>query len=130
MDEALTKTGYGKFNYFLIFISGVILTAALLETLGIGYVIPVVCELNLTVNEKGILGGITLVGTVASLHLWGILADTKGRRKVILPTLFLSFICTTLSSLATNFPLLIILRLLSGFLYVLTFKFLCYSNII
>lgn len=97
-------------------LSGIILAAFILETLAIGFVLPVACELNLTTAEKGILSAIALVGVISSSLLWGFLADTQGRRKVIMPTLFLSSVCTLLSSLATNFPLLVTLRYLSGFL--------------
>lgn len=56
------------------------------------------------------------VGIISSSHLWGFLADTKGRRRVILPTLLLSFTFTLLSSVTTNFWLFVFFRYLNGFL--------------
>lgn len=97
-------------------LSGTILAATILETLAIGFVIPVACDLKLNTTEKGLLSAISLIGVIMSSLLWGFLADTKGRKRVIMPTLFLSFIFTALSSLATNYSVLIILRFLTGFL--------------
>ncbi|XP_058461564.1 synaptic vesicle glycoprotein 2B-like [Malaya genurostris] len=115
-DDALSMTKFGKLNYVLIAISGTVLTAFLLETLGISYVIAVAqCDLQLTTKEKGILSGIAFVGVIVSSHLWGFLADTKGRKKVIVPTLCLSFVTSALSSLATGFWSIVILRFLAGF---------------
>lgn len=78
IEEALTKTGFGKFNIFLIIFSGLALTTILMETLGISYILPVSeCELNLSSKEKGLLSGISFAGIIASSHLWGFLADTQ-----------------------------------------------------
>lgn len=110
--------GFGKFNYILIVISGAILSTSVLETIGMSFIIPVACDLELTTQDKGILSGIVLMGFITSIYFWGFLADTIGRRKIIIPTLFLSFVFTALSSLATNFTVLVMLRFFCGFLYV------------
>ncbi|XP_053686953.1 synaptic vesicle glycoprotein 2B-like [Sabethes cyaneus] len=115
-DEALSMTKFGKFNYILIIISGTILTSVLLETLGISYVIPVAeCDLLLTTKEKGVLSAVAFAGIIASSHLWGFLADTRGRKKVIVPTLFLTFAATIISSFTSNFWILTALRFFAGF---------------
>lgn len=97
-------------------LSGTVLAATILETLAISFVIPVACDLNLNTTEKGLLSAISLIGVIMSSLLWGYLADTKGRRRVILPTLFLSFVFSAFSSLATNFQVLVVLRFFTGFL--------------
>uniref|UniRef100_A0A182XF22 Major facilitator superfamily (MFS) profile domain-containing protein n=1 Tax=Anopheles quadriannulatus TaxID=34691 RepID=A0A182XF22_ANOQN len=116
LDDALLMTKFGIYNLCLITISGTILAAVLLETLGISYVLPVAeCDLMLTTKEKGILSAISFAGIISSSHLWGFLADTRGRRTVILPTLFLAFASTVLSSFTTNFWLITITRFFTGF---------------
>lgn len=93
------------------------MAAVLLETLGISYVLPVAeCDLLLTTREKGVLSAISFAGIICSSHLWGFLADTRGRRAIILPTLFLAFASSALSSLTTNFWLITVMRFLTGFL--------------
>lgn len=108
---------FGVFNYFLIGICGLILNAVLLETCGISFVMPVSqCDLKLTTQEKGILGAVSFIGIICSSHLWGFLADTVGRRKVIQPTLFIAFLLSIASSFVNNFYLFAGLRFLNGFL--------------
>lgn len=89
----------------------------MLETCGLTYVLPVSqCDLNVTGNQKGILAGIPFAGFICASYLWGFLADRKGRRKIIQPTLFVAFLTTTASSFAHNFYTFATLRFLSGFL--------------
>ncbi|XP_013107184.2 synaptic vesicle glycoprotein 2A [Stomoxys calcitrans] len=115
-ESALGVTTFGKFNYLLILICGLILANVLLETLGISFVLPVSqCDLNLTVQERGIMSAIGFAGIISSSHLWGFLADTTGRRNIIRPTLLIGFFITVLSSFSTNFWTLVILRYLNGF---------------
>lgn len=115
-EEALRRTGFGKFNYLLVILSGAVLATVLLETLGISFILPIAeCDLNLSTKDKGILSAIAFVGIITSSHLWGFLADTRGRRKVIMPTLFISFIITVISSFVKSFWLFFFLRFLSGF---------------
>lgn len=108
---------FGIFNYFLIIISGLVLNAVLMETCGISFIMPVSqCDLRLTTQEKGILGAACFLGIITSSHMWGFLADTKGRRCIILPTLIIAFCLSVGSSLANNFYLLASLRFFNGFL--------------
>ncbi|XP_063703610.1 synaptic vesicle glycoprotein 2B-like [Culicoides brevitarsis] len=116
LEEALACTKFGKFNYLITIISGIILSTVLLETLGISYVITnATCDLLLTTQERGTLSAIAFAGIISSSHLWGFLADTKGRRKIIFPALFITSVCSVLSSLSNNFYMLVILRYLCGF---------------
>ena len=108
---------FGFFNCLLIFVSGLILANVLLETSSMGFVLPIAqCDLNLTNQDKGVLGAIGLFGIIVSSHLWGFLADTKGRRNVIAPTLLIGFLLTICSSFAHEFWLLVVLRFMNGFL--------------
>lgn len=94
-----------------------ILFSVAIEICNLLYVFPVSqCDLNLTSTEKGILGSATLVGIIVSSHLWGYLADTKGRRAVIMPTLFLAFFSSVAASFVQNFYLFTFLRFFNGFL--------------
>lgn len=101
----------------LIFVSAIILLGVMLETCGISYVLAVSeCDLNLTTSRKGVLGAVSFVGIICSSHLWGFLADTKGRRYVIQFTLFMAFLSSICASFVQNFYLFATLRFLNGFL--------------
>lgn len=102
------------FNYFIIFLSGLTLYAVEMETVGIVYVSQ--CDLKLTTSRKGVLGGAALFGVIFSSHLWGYLADTKGRRRIIQPTLFIASFLSIICSFSTNFYMFAALRFLNGFL--------------
>ncbi|KAI8120333.1 Synaptic vesicle glycoprotein 2B [Lucilia cuprina] len=113
--EALEKTKFGLINYFIIITSGVVLANVLLETSAVAFYMPVAhCDLHLTNYRKGLLSCIGYVGMIISSHLWGFLADTKGRRRVIRPTLIIGFVVTLFSSFATNFWIMLFLRFVNG----------------
>jgi VNT family MFS transporter (synaptic vesicle glycoprotein 2) len=93
-----------------------ILTCAMLETNCINMIIPIAqCELEMTNFHKGLLGSIGYVGVILASHFWGFMADTRGRKKVIVPALLLSFVFTICSTLVKNFWLLVFFRFLNGF---------------
>lgn len=106
---------FGKFNIVLILVSGLVLANVYLETVSISYVLPVSqCDLHWENWERGILSAIGFVGIIISSHFWGFLADTTGRRSVILPTQFMGFFFSILSSFSNSFWSLLILRFLNG----------------
>lgn len=117
LDDALAKTGFGKFNYLLILLSGAILGCVFLETVSINFILPVACDLKLNNHDKAVLSAIGFVGMIVSSHLWGFLADTKGRKTVMVPTLFIAFAITIVSSFATSFWFMVLMRFLNGFLW-------------
>jgi VNT family MFS transporter (synaptic vesicle glycoprotein 2) len=115
-DEALRRTGFGKFNYFLVILSGIVLSTVLLETLSISFVLPVAeNDLNLSTKDKGILSSIAYAGIIASSHISGFLADTRGRRIIIILSLLSSFFCTIVSSFVKDFWIFTAMRFLCGF---------------
>ncbi|GAB0092484.1 hypothetical protein DMENIID0001_074800 [Sergentomyia squamirostris] len=115
-EDALTRVTFGKFNYFLIFVCGVNLAIVSLEILGISFVNPIAqCDLELSNQDKGVLSATVVTGMILSSHLWGFLADTMGRRAVMMPTLFAAFFSTLLSSFSSNFWFFAVLRFLTGF---------------
>lgn len=57
--------GLGKFHVLLLLACGLCLMATIVETLNIGFVIPLIdmeCELNLTLYQKGLLNSAAFVG--------------------------------------------------------------------
>lgn len=117
LDDALARTEFGKFNYVLIVLTGAVLGCVFLETVSINVILPVAqCDLDLTTQNKGLLGTVGFIGLILSSHLWGFLADTRGRKTIIVPTLFIAFGITIVSSFTKSFWLLVVLRFLNGFL--------------
>lgn len=117
LEVALERTEFGKFNYAIIVFAGAVLCAVFLEILGINFILPVAqCDLNLTNEKKGILSAIGSIGIIVSSHLWGFLADTCGRKSVIVSTLFIALAMTIISSFIKLFEWLVVMRFLNGFL--------------
>lgn len=108
---------FGMFNYYVIFVASLILMAMFMDVCGISFILPVsTCDLHTTSQQKGIVGGIGLFGMLCSSHLWGFLADTYGRKRVIHPTLLYAFLASFVSSFVTNIYLLALLRFINGIL--------------
>ena len=58
-------SGLGKFHALLLFTCGTCLMATIVETLNIGFVIPLIemeCEMILSLSHKGILNSAALFG--------------------------------------------------------------------
>lgn len=54
-------------------------------------------------------------GMVIGSYFWGCLADTKGRKIVLIGALLMDGICGLISSIAQVYSLFLILRFLNGF---------------
>lgn len=109
---------FGKFNYALIVLCGIILACVFFETMGISYALPVAeCDLKIATKQQyGIINGVSFGSIALSSHLWGYLGDERGRKAIMVPTLFIAFFFTILSSFATSFWVFTILRFFNGFL--------------
>ncbi|GBP21583.1 Synaptic vesicle glycoprotein 2A [Eumeta japonica] len=98
--------------------SGLILMGMIMETLGLSYVIPAAqCDLQLTLQQKGWLAAIPFVAIIVTSHFWGWVADTKGRRSMMLATMVVSVVLSTLSSFSPNLIVFSILRFLACVLF-------------
>ena len=116
-EEAIQKSGFGRFNYVMIALAGGLMACAFIELTSVNFVLSVAqCDLGLTSENKGILSAIGYVGVILSSHFWGFMSDTKGRKMALVYSLFIAFAMTVASSFANNYWLLIFLRFLNGFL--------------
>lgn len=89
----------------------------IIETMGMMFVIPAAkCDLDMNLFQKGLLSSITVLGVFTTSHLWGFIADTQGRRKVILISLCTNFLFSLASSMAPSYWLFTTLRYFSGVL--------------
>lgn len=116
-EDAITRSGFGLFNYVFITMAGGLMACAFIELTSVNFILPIAqCDLDLSTSDKGILSAIGYVGIILSSHLWGFLADTRGRRATLIPTLLIATLATIASSLVNNFWLLVFLRFVNGFL--------------
>uniref|UniRef100_A0A1B6G7N2 Major facilitator superfamily (MFS) profile domain-containing protein n=1 Tax=Cuerna arida TaxID=1464854 RepID=A0A1B6G7N2_9HEMI len=121
--------GYGKFSMYIIFLSGLTISISLLGSVDISYLLPAAeCDFKLSSEDKGLLSSAYFIGTISASHLSGFLADTLGRRYVLVRGLSLNVLVYILTSLAPNFWTFFFLKVLSGALtcptMIATFPFL------
>ncbi|XP_070506859.1 synaptic vesicle glycoprotein 2B-like [Chironomus tepperi] len=116
IDDALEKAKFGKFNYFMIVLFALILVSGFLEVNSVNMILSIAqCELDLSNSHKGFLGAVGYIGIIVSSHFWGFMADTRGRKKVLIPALIYSFLFTVISSFSTSFWFLAVTRFFNGF---------------
>ncbi|XP_043462186.1 synaptic vesicle glycoprotein 2C-like isoform X2 [Leptopilina heterotoma] len=114
-ERAILETGYGKFNFLLLLACLPAAWASVFSSTSISYVLPSAeCDLQLTMFDKGLLNSMSFAGMIATAFVWGFLADTVGRKKIM----FYGYLCTSIFSFASCFSqvswLLIVFKFLSG----------------
>ncbi|KAJ3664453.1 hypothetical protein Zmor_000016 [Zophobas morio] len=115
-DKAISLTGYGCFNILILLATGGGLMCVIIETMCMMFITPAAqCDLDLTLSEKGFLSSVSFIGVVASSYMWGYLADTRGRKRVLVVSLAISSITTMICSIIPWDWLFIILRFINGF---------------
>nr|CAD7198281.1 unnamed protein product [Timema douglasi] len=109
--------GFGRFHYGLILVCGVCFMSAGFQNGLNAYILPSAeCDLRLTSQQKGTLNAVFLAGSVLSAYVWGSLADSIGRKKVLVSTLMFDSIITFLSSFAQEFNVIAVCRFFNGFI--------------
>ncbi|KAK6178546.1 hypothetical protein SNE40_013313 [Patella caerulea] len=114
-EEAIVQTGYGKFHVLLVLLCGWAVSSDAVEVLSVSFLLPsATCDLNLTSSDKGWLNAIVFVGMMVGGYFWGSLADSLGRRSVLMWSLTVNGLGGLLSSTSQVFWLFLILRFISG----------------
>lgn len=79
------------------------------------FVLPLAkCELNMSNAEQGAINAVTFIGVVLTSHFWGFLADTWGRRKVLIVSLGSGFVFSAISSFSVSSTMMLVTRLFVG----------------
>ncbi|XP_043933745.1 synaptic vesicle glycoprotein 2C-like [Protopterus annectens] len=114
-EEAIEKAGFGLFHIMLLFACGWANMSDAVEILCVSFLLPTArCDLHLSTTDMGWLTASVFLGMMIGGYMWGILADRRGRRQVLLFSLALNGIFGTAASLASEFWLFLLLRLISG----------------
>ncbi|XP_045767299.1 synaptic vesicle glycoprotein 2A-like [Maniola jurtina] len=112
-EDALEKTGNGLYNVLLVLTCGLILLAIGVDLFGFGLVVAAACDLNITVPQRGILTSLPYIGILLVSYIWGYISDTRGRRFSLLVSMQTAFVLSCLSSFATNWLLLGLIKFFS-----------------
>uniref|UniRef100_A0A1B6KRD4 Major facilitator superfamily (MFS) profile domain-containing protein n=1 Tax=Graphocephala atropunctata TaxID=36148 RepID=A0A1B6KRD4_9HEMI len=116
-EDAMEIAGYGKFSMFIILVSALSFCSSLLGSLDVSFLLPAAeCDLQLTSQNKGLLSSAFFIGTIAASHLSGYLADTLGRKYVLIRGLSLNVVFYILGTFAPNFWTFFACKVISGIL--------------
>ncbi|XP_022113406.1 organic cation/carnitine transporter 7 [Pieris rapae] len=112
-EAALERTGNGLYNILLVATCGLILLGIGADLFGFSLVVAAACDLNLSVSQKGILTSLPFIGILLVSYPWGYVADTRGRRFVLIVSVLTAFVLSCVASLATNWILLGLIKFVS-----------------
>ncbi|XP_053949592.1 synaptic vesicle glycoprotein 2B-like isoform X2 [Anastrepha ludens] len=116
-ETAMNVAGFGTFNILLLICALPAAMATVLETSVISYILPSAeCDLKLSLIDKGLLNGITYVGMITSAILWGYVADTKGRKKLLISGYLTNIISILGAACSQNVIQLMVFKFISGFI--------------
>ncbi|XP_012261859.1 synaptic vesicle glycoprotein 2B [Athalia rosae] len=114
-EKAIELTGYGKFHYLLLAVCGLVSTSEEMDVISMSFILPSAqCDLNLNTQTKGWLNSIIFIGMMAGAYVWGSVADTLGRRKVLIVISFMNAICIVASSFSQSYEVFMVFRFLNG----------------
>ncbi|XP_053605411.1 synaptic vesicle glycoprotein 2A-like [Plodia interpunctella] len=117
-EAAIAATGYGKFNILLMLCTLPAFWSAVSVTSSVSYIFTrAQCDMQLSLLDMGTVNAITYGGMISSAMIWGFLSDTLGRRRIMVWGNFFSGVLELCGSLSQNFPMLLLTRFASGFLF-------------
>uniref|UniRef100_A0AAR5QKP3 Major facilitator superfamily (MFS) profile domain-containing protein n=1 Tax=Dendroctonus ponderosae TaxID=77166 RepID=A0AAR5QKP3_DENPD len=116
-EEAITATQFGKYNVVLGFLAGIASLCAVFDTSTMSYTfVSAQCDLNISLNDKGLLNAVTYAGMISSALIWGFLFDVLGRRKLLILGFLVDAVFVFMSVLTQGLPLLLVSKYLQGFI--------------
>lgn len=114
-EAAIELTGYGKFHYILLGICGLVSTSEEMDVISMSFILPSAqCDLELNTHTKGWLNCIIFIGMMLGAYLWGSIADSLGRKRVLIVISFMNALCIVASSFSQTFGMFMLFRFLNG----------------
>lgn len=115
VDDALLAVGFGKFQFFILFYSGMGWISEAMEMMILSFIGPAVkYEWDLTSHQESFITSVVFGGMLVGAYSWGAVSDKFGRRKGFLVTAIITSAAGFLSAFAPNYISLIIARCLVG----------------
>lgn len=114
-ETAIELAKYGKFHYILLGICGLVSTSEEMDVISMSFILPAAqCDLELNTQTKGWLNCIIFIGMMVGAYAWGSLADSLGRKKVLIVISFSNALCIVVSSFSQNYEFFLLFRFLNG----------------
>ncbi|KAH9629396.1 hypothetical protein HF086_017128 [Spodoptera exigua] len=115
-EAAISATGFGRFHFCLLAVTGLIYANTAIGITIVSFVLPAAtCDFRMTSSDKGWLTAAPMLGMVLGSYFWGCLADTKGRKIVLVSTLLMDGFVGIISSFVQILPVFMACRFINGF---------------
>ncbi|WCJ32090.1 Synaptic vesicle 2-related protein [Euphorbia peplus] len=115
VDEALMAVGFGKFQYLVLFYSGMGWVAEAMEIMLLSFVGTAVQEQwDLSSQQVSLITTVVFSGMLVGAYSWGLVSDKYGRRKGFMVTAMVTFGAGFGSAFAPNYAALLVFRSLAG----------------
>ncbi len=96
-------------------VCGFVSTSEEMDVISMSFILPSAqCDLHLSTHTKGWLNSIIFIGMMAGAYAWGSVADSLGRKKVLIVISFMNAVCIVASSFTQSYELFMLFRFLNG----------------
>ncbi|XP_046966523.1 synaptic vesicle glycoprotein 2B-like [Vanessa cardui] len=114
-ERAIELTGYGRFHYLLLAVCGLVSTSEEMDVISMSFILPSAqCDLELTTQTKGWLNSIIFIGMMVGAYAWGSVADSLGRKRVLIAISIINALAIVASSFSQNYELFMFFRFMNG----------------
>ncbi|XP_045775667.1 synaptic vesicle glycoprotein 2C-like [Maniola jurtina] len=114
-ERAIEQTGYGRFHYLLLAVCGLVSTSEEMDVISMSFILPSAqCDLNLNTQTKGWLNSIIFIGMMVGAYAWGSVADSLGRKRVLIAISIINGLAIVASSFSQNYELFMLFRFING----------------
>ncbi|CAG9566021.1 unnamed protein product [Danaus chrysippus] len=114
-ERAIELTGYGRFHYMLLAVCGLVSTSEEMDVISMSFILPSAqCDLELTTQTKGWLNSIIFIGMMVGAYAWGSVADSLGRKRVLIAISIVNALAIVASSFSQNYELFMLFRFING----------------
>ncbi|CAB3235218.1 unnamed protein product [Arctia plantaginis] len=115
MEAALDKVGFGLYGYLLTVLTGYGIISFACIAFGSMFIVPTsACELQTTSGQQGLLAAGPIAGLLIGGLAWGYLADTRGRRSMLLVSLSGAAFFNLIATISVNWVMLMIFQFFSA----------------
>ncbi|XP_053612061.1 synaptic vesicle glycoprotein 2B-like [Plodia interpunctella] len=114
-ERAIELTGYGRFHYLLLAVCGLVSTSEEMDVISMSFILPSAqCDLDLSTQTKGWLNSIIFIGMMVGAYAWGSVADSLGRKRVLIAISVINGLAIVCSSFSQNYELFMLFRFING----------------
>ncbi|CAB3246956.1 unnamed protein product [Arctia plantaginis] len=115
LEAALDKAGFGLYGFLLTCLTSLILISFTCIAYGSPFIVPTsACELKTTSSQQGMLASGTIISLLIGGVIWSYLADTRGRRAMLLIALLGASVLNIIATISVNWIMLLVFQVLAG----------------